>query len=161
MAQQTNKQVEGVVEHTAHNTPTRFGVKVDGNWYDGWGQCPDVKGRNVRIEYRGKGRFRDIQTIAVIEGETTEQVYQRPPKTQDNQAARRYPVVFEEYVMDDVREGTQRRCAALSAAAGYAQYWTPDEVLRRAKQFEDWLAGGPTPASLPAPRVSGEDRNPW
>jgi len=42
MAEQANEQVERTVEHTAQNTPTRFGVKVDGNWYDGWGQCPEV-----------------------------------------------------------------------------------------------------------------------
>jgi len=157
MAEQTNEQVEGMVEHTAQNTPTRFGVKVDGVWYDGWGECPEVRGRNVRIEYREKGRFRDIQTIAIIEGETTEQVCERPPKPKRGAKLPQHPVVFQEYVMDDNRDDIQRRCAALSAAAGYAQYWSPDEVLRRAKQFEDWLAGGPTPPPLPEPRPSRED----
>ena len=147
MAEQTNKQVEGTVEHTAQNTSTRFGVKVDGQWYDGWGECPEVRGRNVRIEYREKGRFRDIQTIAVIEGETTEQVYERPPKPAGNRMAERHPVVFEEYDVED--PDARRRRVALEAAARHGAAWGPEEVLRRAKEFDDWLAGGPTPPRQP------------
>jgi hypothetical protein len=131
-------------------------VKVDGIWYDGWGQCPEVKGRNVRIECREKGQFRDIQTIAVIDGETTEQVYERPPKPTGNRMTSRYPVVFEEYDIED--PDARRRRVALEAAARHGAAWGPEEVLRRAKEFEDWLAGGPTP---PQPRPRDEHPDPY
>jgi hypothetical protein len=53
-----------------------------------------------------------------------------------------------------------RRRVALEAAARHGAAWRPEEVLRRAKEFEDWLAGGPTPPQ-PRPRDEHPGPNLW
>ena len=64
---------EGVVEGI-NQKPDRYGVLIEGVWYNGFGNFEGKKGDNVRLEYETKGAFNNISKAEVvkIESETIE-----------------------------------------------------------------------------------------
>ena len=58
--------VRGVVEATAQNKPDRFGVRIGGEWYDGFGDCPVQKGDDVAVTFTHRGRFRNIHEVSLV-----------------------------------------------------------------------------------------------
>ena len=61
------KTVRGSVEAVARNKPDRFGLKVGGAWFDGFGSSPVEKGDEVEVDYVENGRYRNIQEVRLVQ----------------------------------------------------------------------------------------------
>lgn len=115
------KEVRGVVEATAQNAPERYGLRVAGEWYDGFGSCPVEKGDQVAVVFSDSGRFHNVQDVRLAEpGAETEP---------------------ERRAWDEAKDGRIARAVALKCAARlHESNWaTAKEVLELAEKFESWL----------------------
>lgn len=127
----------GRVEAVARNQPDRFGIKVAGNWYSGWGTMPDVSaGQDVAIAYVENGRFRNVRAIEVLPTST--------PKLSDTIGTGSGPSDKDVFVA---------RCVAMKASATLHANEHVEEawqyLMRDAKTIAEWLLGkGSTPTRV-------------
>ena len=88
MADKPLSVVEGTVEAVAQNAPNRYGVKLYGKWYNGFGTCRVAKGDHVYIEYelteRDEAIFRNIKLIKKVDDETGQIIEEADKKTEIN-----------------------------------------------------------------------------
>jgi hypothetical protein len=113
------KSARGRVEATAQNAPERYGLRIGGVWYDGFGQCPVERDDQVEVVYEDSGgRFRNIEEVRPV---GSEQLGVR--------------------VLEAGRDERVMRCVALKCAATlFASDWaTVEEILKTAERFEGWL----------------------
>jgi hypothetical protein len=119
------KSVRGVVEATAQNAPDRYGLRIGGEWYDGFGSCPAGRGDAVEVVYSDKGRFHNVEEV-------------RPAEV-DAEVAQRSSAE------DGARDSRIARAVALKCAARlYADGWaTAKEITDLAEKLEKWLRATP------------------
>lgn len=58
--------IKGKVERISQKEKG-YGIYIDGNWYNGWGQCPYKKNQEVEFEYEEKDGFRNIKQPSKVE----------------------------------------------------------------------------------------------
>lgn len=118
---------EGVVEWAVQNSATRYGVKVAGVWYNGFGELKLRRGELVRIVYEVNDGFHDIVQIEPIE----------PKKILPNKKGADALVSSE-----DAKGMGIVRAVALKAAVCLYQFRTKEDdeaVLKTAGRFVEWL----------------------
>jgi hypothetical protein len=116
------RTAQGVVEATAQNSPSRYGIRVGELWYDGFGQCPVETGDEVEIDYVERGRFRNIEGLKRLESEED--------AAEDAEEAPRA-----ESVEARIARAVALKCATMLSTPGASSA----EVLGLAQQFEKWL----------------------
>lgn len=47
--------------------PSKYGIRMNEEWYGGFGQCPVKKGDRVIITYKLNGKYKNITTVEVTE----------------------------------------------------------------------------------------------
>ena len=118
---------EGVVEWAVQNSPNRYGVKIEGVWYDGFGELKFGKGELVRIVYEVNDGFHDIVQIEPME----------PKEILPNKKGADAPVSSE-----DAKGMGIVRAVALKAAVCLYQFRSEQDdesVLKTAGRFVEWL----------------------
>jgi hypothetical protein len=134
-AEEKRKQVEtvqGVVEHAVQNTNTRYGVRIGGVWYNGFGRLPVRKGDLVAVDFVNHDGYANIENIeeAGFAGEPA------AAATSRGAAQAQAP---------DDRDGRITRAVALKCAV---VLWSrsrrqdiESRTLESARLFEAWLSG--------------------
>ena len=108
------KTVRGVVDATAQNASERYGLRIGGSWYDGFGSCPVNRGDEVEVDFVEDDRFRNVQEVRMAEGVA------EPRAELDRRIARAVAL----------------KCAATLYASGWA---SAKEVTDLAERLEKWL----------------------
>jgi len=56
--------IKGTVEYVKQNDPSRFGIRLNGEWYNGKGKAPDLaKGEEISIRYFVQKNKKEISEI--------------------------------------------------------------------------------------------------
>lgn len=133
MANET-KTVRGVVEAAAQNTPERYGLRIGGDWYDGFGDVPAARGDAVEVQYAENGRYRNVQSVRVVEAAAS-----------DERAS-------------DITRAVALKAAAQVCAGSETQ---AKVVLSLAQAFEGWIAAPRSNADKDAraSKTMGRDSN--
>lgn len=126
-------KVQGEVEVAVQNAATRYGVRVGGVWYNGWGEVPVSKGAVVEIKYSVNSGYTDIEALRVLEGD----VIERFDDDDDVPAAK---------WCGAQRDARITKAVALKCACVLLQHGRKKEleaVLNAAGEFERWLRATP------------------
>jgi len=115
------KHVRGVVEAAAQNAPDRFGFRIGGEWYGGFGSCPVERGDEVEVVYADNGRFHNVKEVRPVgETDSNDSASNAEQSSKNSRIARAVAL----------------KCAAAVNCNNYA---TADDVLGTAEKFERWL----------------------
>ena len=55
-----------IVQAVKQHDERRYSIKVGGEWYSDFGECPVAKGDVVELEFSMNGRYRNIRNVRVI-----------------------------------------------------------------------------------------------
>ena len=122
------KRVRGAVEAVARNKPDRFGLRIGGAWFDGFGSSPVEKGDEVEVDYVENGRYRNIQEVRL--GEKGDAVKAEPDR--ESRIARAVALKCATRLC----EGSPAKVADVLELAGKLEAWlcaTPRRDGRRAE----------------------------
>lgn len=115
------KVASGEVEAAAQNSETRYGVRIGGLWFNGFGKCPVERGCNINLKYVERNGFRNIVSIDV-------------------------PLKLSEPVPGAIRPDAKERLVVYSVALkAAASCWRSAEglssvgVKKLAENFAEWL----------------------
>jgi hypothetical protein len=113
------KSAKGRVEATAQNSAERYGLKLAGSWYNGFGQCPAERGDEIQIDYVENGEYRNLENVRHVDSESELGVR----------------------MLDANRDERVVRCVALKCATTLfaSEFGTVEEVLNVAERLEQWL----------------------
>lgn len=124
--------VEGEVEKVAQHEGNRYGIALDGQWYNGFGPAPCAQGDTVNISYekvvKGGQEYRNVKQCTILEAAASA----APPASEP--AATRNECI--------------NRSVALKAAVEFALGFAKSEdgadanlkfTLAVARRFERWL----------------------
>jgi hypothetical protein len=115
------KVASGEVEAAVQNSETRYGVKLGGLWFNGFGKCPVERGCNINLKYVERNSFRNIVEIDVplkLSGEV--------PGTR--------PSMRDRFVAYSV---ALKAVATLHAHSGVAEAW--QHIRRDTESLAEWL----------------------
>lgn len=128
------EKTEGVVESAVQNSPTRYGVRIGGVWYNGFGKVRVSKGDLVGVAYTNSDGYNNIEEIAVLD---PEEILPEEKPTEHRQTAAHSE-------MRDTRDARITRAVALKSAVVLYQSRTKNDsdetVLKTAEKFEKWLS---------------------
>ncbi len=68
----------GTVSAVNQRESNKYGVKINNEWYGGYGVCPVKKGDTASVEYKLNGKYRNIIKIE------REKEAETPPNARDN-----------------------------------------------------------------------------
>lgn len=117
------KHVRGVVEATAQNAPDRYGFRVGGEWYGGFGSCPVEKGDEVEVAYADNGRFHNVKEVRPVEEEANSDGAEASAERSS--------------VNSRIARAVALKCAA--ALCSFSNDASADDVIEMAMKFERWL----------------------
>lgn len=117
MANANVKNIRGAAESVVQNSKERYGVKIDGQWYDGFGTLPVVKGDEVEIDYEERNGFRNIKKI----------VGPGPDSSSETVA------------VEQDRDAVIARHVALKCAVQLPKATSPGAAMSIAEKFQKWL----------------------
>jgi len=130
--------VQGVVEHAVQNSETRYGVRIERVWYNGFGKLAVRKGDIVRVEYVDHNGYANIENIEIA----------GVPGVPELRTARQE--LEKELASAGANKDTRiTKAVALKCAvslwANSKRQDVEERTLRSAKVFEDWLEGKNAP----------------
>ena len=120
------EKIKGIVEavsskevETKKGPMAKYGLKIDGEWYNSWGSCPTEKDASVEIEFEVNDYGNQVKTVRKLDGEPE-------PKPEAPPVA---PKTFEgDYRMERVAKMQACYEDALEAISGALGYESPEKV---------------------------------
>lgn len=122
------KSVRGVVEATAQNAHDRYGLRVGGEWYDGFGSCPAGRGDEVEVVYSDNGRFHNLKHVFCVEG---------PAEGAPEPGSGTEKSAGQSAADSRIWRSVALKCAA--ALCSFGGDATGEETIALAEKFERWL----------------------
>ena len=126
------EQVNEKQVQTKKGLKDSYGVKINGEWYNAWGQAPCNEGDNASIEYEINGEYKNITKLTLVEDK----------KSSGNDAPNaRMP--------NNVKSSEIAKSVALKAALHLAEInmksgkeyeaIQPKQIITLAREFEKYL----------------------